>query len=442
MTALEFDKNQPIKRTGGPAPRSGSYRPRTVCVVDTDTGFSEMSTRLAGLGYTIIDGRNGLPDGEFWAVIISSAVDPELELAQECAKKHHTILVAEEPTFELRLAAARAGVEAVIWPPIEMVELGAWLGDFHDREEPVYEILIIDDDELAGHAHALALEQAGLRAHVITDPTKAIDTLDELNPDLVLLDMHMPGVNGIEIAKIIRQEHHHLTLPILFLSSERDEMRQQEARQVGGDDFIAKPVDGQTLARLVKIRANRARKLKQVAERDGLTGLLDHVRFKERLNAEIIRSQRSGTPLSLCLIDIDHFKKVNDTHGHQAGDRVIQTLAHSLTGALRRSDVIGRYGGEEFAVILLDTELDAAATVINRIREAFSWLDFHAGETTFSCTMSAGIAAAHKSDTTEAIIGRADEALYSAKNQGRDRVECEQEPKRPSVLNRGTRHAS
>jgi diguanylate cyclase (GGDEF)-like protein len=192
----------------------------------------------------------------------------------------------------------------------------------------------------------------------------------------------------------------------------------------------------------VKIRANRARKLKQVAERDGLTGLLDHVRFKERLNAEIMRSQRSATPFSLCLIDIDHLKRVNDTHGHQAGDRVIQTLGHSLTGALRRSDVIARYGGEEFAVILLDTEIDAAATVINRIREAFSLLDFHAGEASFSCTISAGIAAVHKSDTTEAIIGRADQALYSAKHEGRDRVECEQEPKRRSVLKPVTHKAS
>jgi len=398
-------------------------RTKSVCVIDEDAVLGELSTKLSGLGYQVVDGRSTMPPDDCIAVIINADMDPGLDLTQALALKHRIVLFAKNRDFDFRLKAARAGVEAVLWSPLDMVDLGAWLTDFDDADKQAHTILIVDDDELAAESYAMALEQAGMHTHVVTDATKATDAVSRLMPDLVLMDLQMPDANGLEIAQIIRQSRQHLSLPIVFLSAERDPKRQHHARKVGGDDFIAKPVDLEQLASLVSIRAERAQALRQVMERDSLTGLLNHARFKDRLSAEFERSRRTQSPLAVCLLDLDHFKSVNDTYGHQAGDRVLQTLAHSLSGALRRTDVVARYGGEEFAIVLLDTALDDAVLVMDKIRASFGNIVFDAGEKHFSVTLSVGVANVASASSTESLIGLADGALYAAKHAGRNRVQ-------------------
>jgi len=198
--------------------------------------------------------------------------------------------------------------------------------------------------------------------------------------------------------------------------------RQREARKIGGDDFISKPVDLEGLASLIVIRAERARVLRQVMDRDSLTGLLNHARFKDRVADELGRSRRTGSTFSLCLLDLDHFKRVNDTNGHLCGDRVLRTLAHSLQGTLRQTDVIARYGGEEFAVLLVGTDATRAQIVMDKVRTSFEQLKFDGPETSFSVTVSVGVSSEQMGSSVEGLIGRADEALYIAKDNGRNRV--------------------
>src|SRR5580704_9534126 len=149
---------------------------------------------------------------------------------------------------------------------------------------------------------------------IVTDPIDALNAMAAALPDLVLMDVQMPVTDGIELARVIRQSRQYLTVPILFLSAERDTSRQIEARKFGGDVFIKKPIDPHQLVSLVRLRADRARILRSMIERDSLTGLYNHGRFKDRLNHETERCQRAGSEFSLAMIDIDHFKQVNDTY--------------------------------------------------------------------------------------------------------------------------------
>ncbi|MEP0509008.1 MAG: diguanylate cyclase [Aurantimonas coralicida] len=394
-----------------------------VCAFADDGRISGLLLALSGLGYEAVDGRSGVPDGCL-AAVVCGAYDPDLALSRVLKNQVRVVLADAAPSFARRLAVARAGIEAIIATPVDTVELGAWLSDFEtsgDRQQRL-SILIVDDDELIAESYALALEAAGMDARVVTDPADALRHIAEVTPDLVLLDMHMPGASGLELAQIIRQSRQTLPLPIVFLSAERDIAAQTQARQIGGDDFIRKPVDLAHLAATVRMRAERALALRQIMERDSLTGLLNHARFKERVTLELERSRRTGAPLTVALIDIDHFKQVNDTHGHQTGDRVIQALSQCLVGGLRRTDVVARYGGEEFGLLLLDTPVAAAQAVLDRIRLRFSQIGHTGDDTLFRATFSGGISGTSEGTDSTAMIAAADAALYGAKRAGRNRI--------------------
>lgn len=162
-------------------------------------------------------------------------------------------------------------------------------------------------------------------------------------------------------------------------------------------------------------------RLEDVAIRDALTGLFNRRHFMERIDEEIARAERSGRPLHLALIDLDHFKHINDSHGHQAGDQVLRTFAETARQTLRRSDLLARYGGEEFVVLFTDGEAEDIRQVLERLRQALSQHRFN-GSPEFSVTLSAGMASWHPSDTADTLIQRADEALYQAKHNGRNQL--------------------
>ncbi|MEC5289857.1 diguanylate cyclase [Aurantimonas sp. C2-6-R+9] len=276
-------------------------------------------------------------------------------------------------------------------------------------------LYLIDRD-----VNARAISQCCRR--LAQEPGRVLEEISSNTPDLILLDMHMPVADGMEVAQIIRQSRRNLSLPIIFLSAEQDVERQRQARKLGGDDFINKSVGFDHLASLVRMRAERAVALRQIGERDSLTGLLNHARFKDRVAVELERCRRTGSQFSVCLLDIDHFKQVNDTKGHQVGDRVIQTLSHSLVGGLRHIDVVARYGGEEFGVILLDTPIEPSNAVMNRIREHFADIPMRGPDEPFHVTFSAGVAGADAGKSADELIAAADAALYEAKRSGRNRV--------------------
>jgi diguanylate cyclase (GGDEF)-like protein len=322
-----------------------------------------------------------------------------------------------------RLQAVQAGGEAYFTAPVNIGGLIDKLDTLTARQELApYRILIIDDEAEEAQYYALTLERAGMTTAVITEPLQVMHALVEFLPDLILMDMYMPDCSGLELAAVIRQLDAYVSIPIVFLSMEDNLDMQLEAIHIGGDDFLTKPIQPDQLILAVKSRVKRSMILRSLMVRDSLTGLLKHTILKERLEVEIARAQRQGARLVFAMIDIDRFKLVNDTHGHATGDRVIKSLARLLQQRLRKSDVIGRYGGEEFAVILPDTQAAAGLKVLGELRTGFAHIRHQSGDAMFYVTFSCGVAEYPQYTDAGSLIAAADRALYEAKHAGRNLV--------------------
>lgn len=345
------------------------------------------------------------------------------EVQRELPQPVQVIFISVHDSMDCRLGAVRAGSVAYFIKPFNPVELIGQLDLITASQiQDSFRVLMVDDSTVELSYHAAILEQAGMIVKAETDPMSLIETLNEFNPDLILMDLYMPGCSGIELAKVIRQMDGFVSTPIVYLSSENDFNTQLEAMSLCGDDFLVKPVVPRHLISAVTLRVMRARFLRALMVHDGLTGLLNHTAIKEELLREVVRSNRLNTPLSFAMMDIDFFKKVNDTYGHAAGDRVIKSLARLLKQRLRGTDIIGRYGGEEFAVIMNDTDAASAAKVIDEIHNVFSRLLHLSEENEFSVSFSCGIAdLAHFPDAAS-LSEAADKALYQAKQRGRNKV--------------------
>jgi diguanylate cyclase (GGDEF)-like protein len=198
--------------------------------------------------------------------------------------------------------------------------------------------------------------------------------------------------------------------------------------RVGADGFLTKPILPEDLINAVVVRAERTRVLRSLMMRDSLTGLLNHTTLSQFLETSLAAAERHGVSLCFVMMDLDHFKRVNDNYGHPAGDQVLLALARILKQRLRGSDMIGRYGGEEFAAVLQGVSIIDAVRIIDQIREDFAALIFKAGDRTFSCSFSRGVAGFPDFASPEQIVQAADKALYASKSCGRNRVEAAHAP--------------
>lgn len=331
--------------------------------------------------------------------------------------------------FQHYLQAVRAGGQAYFVKPLHPTMLEARLQRLLSaREREAFRVLIVDDDMLLAQHYALVLQNAGLEAEILTDPAEVFQGLRRFNPDVMLLDVNMPQCSGPELAQIIRLQDEWLGVPIIYLSSETDSERQMASLVKAGDDFLTKPISDNALVVAIFARAQRARQLSEVMTKDSLTGLLQHAHIKERLGAELERAVRQQQNVSVVMLDIDHFKKVNDLYGHLIGDQVISSLANLLKQQLRKTDLLGRYGGEEFLMVLPECPLDRACQIVNQLREAFSRIPFVSHGQTFYCTFSAGVTSGSDSQQVDVVVEHADQALYQAKGAGRNQVHLYQPP--------------
>lgn len=339
------------------------------------------------------------------------------------------IFLSREENLETRLHAVRLGGEAFFVKPFDFGGLIDALDDVVGRNANApYRVLIVDDSRVSARFAQTTLQMTGIITEIVIDPMSIISTLVDFNPDLILLDVYMPECTGMELAKVIRQMERFVSIPIVYLSSEEDRDMQLEAMSIGADDFINKmDLKGHQLIAAVKTRMDRYRALRSLMMRDSLTGLLNHATIVERMNQEIAQARRlqvagKKSVVSIAMLDIDFFKSVNDNYGHSAGDRVLKSLSRFLTQRLRQSDTIGRYGGEEFAIILHDTDGPTSVKVMNEIRENFSKITHQAEGEEFHVTFSAGVASFPEYADVTQLNDAADHALYTAKRNGRNRI--------------------
>ncbi len=289
-------------------------------------------------------------------------------------------------------------------------------------------VLLIDDSP---EMHELLDVRLSPEEVVVLHATNAHDGMRLADGcDLILLDIHLPEVGGFEICQRLKSDPRTATIPVIFVTSCTDTETKVRGLELGAVDFVTKPFEPNELRARVRAALRSKSYLDLLSARaqiDGLTGLWNRAYFDEQLDRAVVRHQRDGGEVSLILCDIDHFKSVNDRFGHPFGDRALQALARTVGASLRRQDTFCRYGGEEFAVVLLDTDLAYACAVAERMRVAMRSLELAHEGRPVAITSSFGVASSAAFEgrgvvTRERLIEVADRALYAAKSAGRNQV--------------------
>ncbi|KTD33388.1 regulatory protein (GGDEF domain) [Legionella nautarum] len=321
-----------------------------------------------------------------------------------------------------RLLAVRARCDAFFQLPVDISYFAQVFLSKCSAATESFRILIVDDTKALAEYYSLILTKAGMITHTLTDPMQLLKVLKLFQPDLLLMDIYMPGCTGLELAAILRKEKSYTKIPIIYLSTEDDRNKILFAISLGGDDFLSKPVSPGHLISAVRSRAKRASILNYYMVTDSLTGLLNHSSILAQLEIEIARAKQRKGPLTLIMIDIDYFKGINDSYGHPVGDRVLKQLSNLFLMYLRNQDIIGRYGGEEFLLILPGTFPKDGKVICDELRIHFNHYPFKEQNLEFNATFSAGISYLKNDDEAVLLIKEADKALYQAKHQGRNRI--------------------
>lgn len=341
------------------------------------------------------------------------------------APRTPTLVLTADQVFLDRVEAARAGAGGflAVTQPARLIVQAA-LDAMERGQVQRARLLAVDDDPVVLAVLSELFQSAGMRLTTVSDPLTFWDALQETAPDLLLLDLDMPGVTGLELCRLVRGDPRWATLPVLVLTGSIDPGSVHEVFAAGADDYVAKPVVGPELLTRVGNRLDRVRLHRRLAETDPLTGLANRRKFDAEFARLCVLAGRYAQPLSFALLDLDAFKRVNDLHGHTLGDAVLQRLGAQLAGAFRGEDVVARWGGEEMAVAMYGMRgIDGIARMAGAL-EAFRGVSFPTatGEP-LHVTFSAGVAEyGVDGDDLHHLYRAADDALYEAKRSGGDRV--------------------
>jgi diguanylate cyclase (GGDEF)-like protein len=358
-----------------------------------------------GSGYGFVERVRGMKGGEPIAVLLIAGLANVLD----------------------RVEAIHCGADGLFEKPLDAEAVGRRLQQLLERAvSDAPRVLSVEDDLDQARFVRSVLESAGYGVSVAKGPAEFEEALIAFEPDLVLMDILLPGnVSGYDLARYLRQDERYATLPVLFLTTEQQVHVRIEALRAGGDDHLAKPINPGLLLSTVAARIERARFLKDLVERDGLTRLLAHTTFLERVRGALKRRRRrpDTPPAALAVLDLDQFKKINDTWGHPVGDRVLTALSGLLRSRIRQSDTIGRLGGDEFGVLLEDLSGEDAVRLIERLLADFIAIAHRgSGKATFHASFCAGVAMSGNAQGLNDWLEAADQSLYEAKREGRSPV--------------------
>jgi two-component system, cell cycle response regulator len=365
-----------------------------------------------------------------------------------------TRIAAELAAAEVRRPDAPAPVDLPTHNLLEDDDLED-LADPPRPDEPIPEswaptrLLLIDDDERMLRLISHHLRKEGYEVHTATDPYEGMDKALKIDPQILITDWMMPSMTGIELISTLRRSEAGRKMYILIVTAREDDDRVVEAFTAGADDYVVKPFNPRILlarvragTRVIRMRervedSERAqlrqvaelgiltRRLRSAALTDALTELPNRRYVMRRLKQDWGNFQRSETPLSVILADVDHFKRINDKYGHDVGDAVLRRVGAVLAEGARSGDILARVGGEEFLAINVNADLQSATACAERLRVLVEEIDLSSFGLNSPLTMSFGVAqAALEMDSSDDLIKAADEALYAAKAAGRNRVQC------------------
>jgi diguanylate cyclase (GGDEF)-like protein len=288
-------------------------------------------------------------------------------------------------------------------------------------------ILIAEDDVVTARLLRALLDSWGFDVITVTDGVSALAVLQTADaPRLAILDWMMPGLDGPEVCRRARAHRPGVPMYLILVTSREARRDVVAGLDAGADDYVVKPPDPEELRSRLKagIRVlDMEHHFERVAMVDGLTELPNRRSLDDTFSRQLTRTLREQQPVSLLMIDVDHFKALNDTHGHMTGDAVLRRVAQILRQQVRPQDLVARYGGEEFALLLPNTEPDAAVSIADRLRKAIALGQVNGASESFpSVTVSVGVSSARTAISLSELMSQADAALYRAKQAGRNRV--------------------
>jgi two-component system chemotaxis family response regulator WspR len=294
---------------------------------------------------------------------------------------------------------------------------------------PEVVVLLVDDQMIVARAvRQLFAQDQDITFHYCPSPHQALERAAALNPTVILQDLVMPDVSGLELVRKYRSSPATAEIPIIVLSTKEDPVSKSQAFAEGANDYLVKLPDRIELVARVRYhsRAYRAlTALREQATRDSLTGVWNRRMIFDVLEKELARAGRDSTPLAIVMADLDKFKSINDRFGHPTGDAVLQQASRRLIGAVRAYDHVGRYGGEEFLIVLPNCDGEQAGKLSERLRQSIAEPPMNAEGKELQVTCSFGVASTGASAgvTVAALVHAADDALYLAKEAGRNCVQ-------------------
>ena len=417
-----------------PTPEALRAAHARLLVVGEDAALSErlaIEARSLGINVieatTVVDARTclaGTIDAVLLDLTLEGAGIPFLEELYYSRPELPVIVISDGAHFLDRVEAARLGGRGFLQKPVRPSQVIDFLRDslFVVRGE-MSTIVAVDDDPALLSMIETLLQPLHARVVSVTDPLRVLNVLAETSPDLVILDVDMPQLNGIELCRVLRNDPRWASVPVLFLTARTEPEVVTHLFECGADDYVAKPVLGPELIARVRNRLERTRMLRLAADVDSLTGVATRRRGIEVLERFIRLAQRQGLPISVAVVDLDYFKAVNDRYGHLAGDMVLRRVAGVLLSCFRGEDIVARWGGEEFLVGMYSMPGEAAGRRLTLALEKLQAEKFDGLDEDLRVTFSAGVAEfpCDGADWT-ALYRVADGALSRAKDEGRNRV--------------------
>ena len=409
-----------------------------VLVVSEDQHLGERVTAAAesrGLRAAVIDTpgatvdacRHDRPAAVLIDVRGEAATEETMALVEAMAGHEPPIpalVLTAHAQFTDRVEVARRGASGFLDDALSAAELvDGIVRALHPGSDAATTVLAVDDDPSVLAALTAVLAHAGHRLVTLEDPLRFWDVLEETRPDLVLLDLDMPGVSGLELCRVVRQDSRWSALPVMFLTASAGPESVGAIFAAGADDYVAKPIVGPELSTRIANRMDRVALYRAMADTDPLTGLANRRKSQEVLERLVRMASRYHQPLSLGVVDLDRFKQVNDRHGHAVGDAVLRRLGELLRQAFRGEDVAARWGGEEFVVGTYGMSKHDLVARLAEVLEQFREERFAGAGGEFHVSFSAGVAEYGVDGADlDATYRAADEVLDAAKASGRDRV--------------------
>jgi two-component system, cell cycle response regulator len=445
---------------------------RVLVVDDVEANVKLLEAKLSSEYFDVLTASNGhaalqIVDTELPDVILLDVMMPRMDGFEVCRQLKTSRRTADIPVVMVtalsdvasRLRGLQAGADDFLTKPVNdialfarvrsLVRLKRMMEELRVREEICHQlggpdarvaetdgsarILIVDDDDFAVARMSETLSPIAAVCHASNCAEAWARLAGDI--DLVIASLSMQGSDALRFVSQCRANEASRQLPILLISEDRDLPRLAKGLDLGANDYVTRPVDrnelqARTMTQILRKRLQDRlqesyQRCIELALTDPLTGLYDRAYLDRHLDELIKRVHQDGIAAALLMFDIDHFKRVNDTHGHDAGDDVLRELAARTLNSVRSVDLVARQGGEEFVVVMPETDLAIAAAVAERLRAAVAREPFtvKAGGQKLSVTISIGVTAAVTGgDDREKILKRADIALYTAKNQGRNRV--------------------